>query len=79
MNKILLEQLITPLLLDKISAVKISQLHQNNHYELILIASKSLLLILNGKKRIINNSLSTIIAKQALLKNHTIKLVISEF
>ena len=79
MYKILLEQLITPLLLDKISTVEIRQLHQNNHYELILMAPKSLLLILNGKKGIINNSLSTIIEKQALLKNHTIKLVISEF
>lgn len=75
----LLTRLIEPILLDKICEIEIRELIENNHYQLILMAPKSLMAILIGKKGNIVHALSTIIESKAYLKNHTIKLVINEF
>lgn len=46
-----LRHLISPILFDKISEVEIRELAENNHYELIIMAPKSLLQILIDKKK----------------------------
>lgn len=74
----LLKQLLAPILFEKISEVEIREIPENGHYEIIVMAPKSLLPILNGKKGITKNVLTTIIESKAHLENNTISLVISE-
>lgn len=74
----LLTQLIEPILFEKIDEIEIRELPEKQHYELIIMAPKSLLPILIGKKNTTKNALTTIIESKACLENNTISLVISE-
>lgn len=75
----MLKRLIEPILLEKTCEIEVRELVENNHYELILMAPKSLMTLLIGKKGNTIRALSTIIENKAYLENHTIKLVINEF
>ncbi|WP_342276938.1 hypothetical protein [Spiroplasma endosymbiont of Nebria brevicollis] len=74
----LLTQLIEPILFEKISEIEIRELSEKQHYELMIMAPKSFLPILIGKKNTTKNALTTIIESKAHLENNTISLVISE-